>query len=73
MNYNIQFKIKANPLYQRYIRENSHWYKILNRNPEKFNDFLEEIRIRYKLRPTDKLNNILDKIRLVQNFMSMIN
>ncbi|MDD4036324.1 MAG: YlbE-like family protein [Bacilli bacterium] len=73
MNYNIQFKIKGDPLYQRYIRENSHWYKILNRNPERFNDFIEEIKTRYKLRPTDKLNNILDKIRLVQKFMSMIN
>lgn len=73
MNYNIQFRIKSNPLYQRYIRENSYWYKILNRSPERFNDFVEEIKIRYKLRPGDKLNNVLDKIRLIQRFMSMLN
>ena len=36
MNLDIQFKIKNNPNYQRYIRENSYWYKILNRTPEAF-------------------------------------
>ena len=33
MNLETQFKIKNNPMLQKYIRENSYWYKILNRNP----------------------------------------
>ena len=30
MTLELQFKIKNNPYYARYLRENSNWYKILN-------------------------------------------
>ena len=43
MTLDIQFKIKNNPYYQRYIRENSIWYKILTRNPEFFREFEERV------------------------------
>ena len=33
MKLDVQFKIKNNYLLQKYIRENSYWYKYLNRNP----------------------------------------
>lgn len=36
MTLDIQYNIRNNPNYLKYIRENSHWYKILNRNPEMF-------------------------------------
>ncbi|MDD3821699.1 MAG: YlbE-like family protein [Bacilli bacterium] len=72
MNLDIQFKIKANPNYQRYLRENSHWYKILNRHPEQFNYFAEEMKERYKLRTTDKIDDFLEKIKLVRKFMNII-
>ncbi len=72
MHLSIQFKIRANPDYQRYLRENSHWYKILNRNPEAFNTFVSDMKQKYKLTPADKLNDVLDKIRLVQSFISML-
>jgi len=73
MHLSIQFKIRSNPNYIRYLRENSHWYKILNRNPEAFSNFVEEMKIAYRLTPTDKLNDVLDKIKLVQSFMNIIN
>jgi hypothetical protein len=72
MNLNIQFQIKSNPNYQRYLRENSYWYKILNRNPENFNAFAEEMKKKYRLTTTDKINNVLEKFQLIQKFMSII-
>ena len=33
MKINTYLKIKNDPNLQRYIRENSYWYKLLNRNP----------------------------------------
>ena len=33
MTLDIQFKIKNDPNYIRYLHENSYWYKFLNRNP----------------------------------------
>lgn len=72
MNLDVQFKIKSNPNMQRYLRENSLWYKYLNRNPEYLNVFNEEMKEKYKLRPTDKLNNIVDKLDLITSFFNVL-
>ena len=49
MNLNTQFKIYNDELLHRYIRENSYWYKILNRNPDLINEMVKEMKDRYKL------------------------
>ena len=41
MTLDLQFKIKNNPNYLRYIRENSYWYKLLNSNPALFKEFVK--------------------------------
>lgn len=66
----IQFKIKNNPNYQKYIRENSYWYKLLNRNPNLFKTFEEEVKTNYHLRATDRISKTLDAIELIQNVVS---
>ena len=70
MNLDTQFKLKSNPNFIRYIRENSYWYKLLTRNPNLFNDMVEEMKVKYKLRPIDKINNALTMIEMVQNVIS---
>ena len=55
MTLEVQFKLKSNPLFIKYLHENSYWYKILNRDPEMFNEFIEEVKKNYKLRATDKI------------------
>ncbi len=62
----LQYKLKSNPNYIKYLRENSHWYKTLNRNPSSFNMFEEEVKTNYKLRPTDKLSKALDTFDMIQ-------
>ena len=70
MTLEIQFKIKNNPNYQRYIREHSEWYKILNRNPKAFKLFEEKVKEEYKLRTSDKITKALSTIELFQNIIS---
>lgn len=70
MNYLVNKKLSENPLYIRYLRENSHWYKIINRNPEKIDEMIEEMKIRYKMRTTDKISNIIDTASLVSKIWS---
>lgn len=65
MRFDVQIKLKSNPMHLRFIRENSHWYKILNRNPEKFDDMVEEMKTKYHLRTTDRINNVLDSVDLI--------
>ena len=72
MNLDVQFKIRNDANYQRYIRENSYWYKTLNRNPEKFNDFVNEMKEKYRLRPTDKISDVADKLELVKTFLNVL-
>ena len=72
MTLDIQFKLKENPNYIKYIRENSHWYKLLTRNPKLFNQFIEEMKVSYKLRPIDRINNALSMVEMMQNIMSTL-
>ena len=70
MTLDIQFKIKNNPNYLKYLREHSEWYKLLNRNPLLFKNFEEEVKTAYKLRPTDRISRALDTIEVLQNLLT---
>ena len=70
MNIELQFKLRSNPLFFKYLHENSYWYKILNRHPDKFNDFIEELKSNYHLRPTDKLKKAVDTVDMLSSVLS---
>ena len=72
MELSIKIIIDSNPNYKLYLRNNSYWYKILNRNPELINNFIEEVKDKYNLRFTDKVNNLIDKIDMVERFMGAL-
>ena len=72
MTLDLQFKIKNNPYYIRYLRENSNWYKILNRNPQMFQVFEEEVKDKYELRPSYRISKALDTINMIQNVISSL-
>ena len=50
MDTRIKIMLDSNPEYKRYLRSNSYWYKTLNRNPEMINNFIDEVKEKYKLR-----------------------
>ena len=70
MTLEVQYKLKSNPNYIKYLRENSTWYKILTRYPSKFEEFKQEVMVNYKLRPVDKISKTLDTITMIQNLLS---
>lgn len=72
MNLDLQFKLKSNPLFIRYLHENSYWYKILNRNPEMFKEFVNEVKKNYKLRPADKINDALNTFEMITTIFSTL-
>lgn len=59
-------------MYQKFLRENSIWYKYLNRNPLSFNDFISDMKDKYELKPSDRLNKVLNNISLIQNFLDVL-
>ena len=72
MSIDLQYKIKNNLIYQKFLRENSIWYKYLNRNPLSFNDFISDMKDKYELKPSDRLNKVLNNISLIQNFLDVL-
>lgn len=72
MTLEIQYNLKSNPNYIKYIRENSNWYKVLNRYPELFKQFTDEVKAKYNLRPTDRISKALNTIELLQNVLSTL-
>ena len=73
MTLDTQFKLKNNPLYIKYLHENSYWYKALNRDPEIFDSFVNDVRTNYKLRTTDKLNKALSTFEMISAIISSLN
>ena len=67
-----QFKLKSNPNYIKYLRENSYWYKALTIKPNMIDKFIEEVKEKYKLRRIDKINNTLNTIETIQNILSTL-
>ena len=58
--------------YQRFIRENPIWYKILNRDPMQFKNFTMEVKDKYELKFTDRLNKMMDNISTLQTFLDVL-
>lgn len=56
----------------KFLRENSEWYKFLNRSPLNYQDFTKAMKIKYKLNPTDKISNALDNIDLISSVIETI-
>lgn len=70
MNIELQIKLRSNPLYLKYLHENSYWYKLLNRDSNKINNFIEEVKSNYHLRPTDKIKKAIDTVDMLTSILS---
>ena len=69
MDFITQQKIFENPLLHRFLRENSYWYKILNREPDKINDMIKDMKDKYKLNTSDKKNKKNKKKKTIKNIL----
>ena len=72
MNVETQLKIKSNPYLYQYLRDNSSWYKALNRDPNSIKQMEIEMKNAYKLNLTDKIETISQKIEMVRTFIDIL-
>lgn len=68
----LQFKIKNDPNLSRYLKENSHWIKYLNRDPFAISEMEEEMKERYQLTMKDRLQKIQEQIVMVRSLMDLL-
>lgn len=72
MQVETRLKIKSNPNLYRYLRENSYWYKYLNRSPIFLRRLEEEMKEKYRLRSVDKIENISNSLNLIKSFLEVM-
>ena len=72
MTLEVQFKLKSNPNFLNYLHDNSYLYKILNRNPNKINDFIEEVKDKYHLRTSDKISRALETFDMLSSVLQTL-
>ena len=72
MTTELQLKISSDPRLVSFIRQYPIWYKRLNRNPLLFKDFTEDMKDKFKIRPSDRLNKTLENISMIQTFLNVL-
>ena len=72
MQLDLQYRIKQDEKQIMFLRENSYWYKYLNRNNRYYKEFIDDMKDKYKLKPTDKINKMMDNINMVRTFLDIL-
>ncbi len=71
MNRSVLDKLISEEKYRLFLRENSNYYKELNRDYKYYDTFKKEMKEKYKLRVIDKVDNVVDSIDLISKFMDI--
>ena len=66
------YALKGDEKMHRFLRENSEWYKSLNRNASNYQIFVKEMKKKYKLNPTDKISGALDNLDLITSVIQTV-
>jgi len=72
MRMDLQLKIRNDQRLQSFIRQYPYWYKNLNRNPDIYNEFVKDMKEKYKITTADKLNKTLNSISMLQTFLEVL-
>ena len=72
MQLDVQYRLSQDELAHTFLREHSYWYKYLNRHSTSYKDFITDMKTKYKLTPTDKINKMMDNINLEKSFLDVL-
>ena len=72
MDRSVFFELEKDKKMAELLKYNSYWLKDLNRNPLALKKFREEMKIKYKLRTTDKISDAIDNIDIISNVLNAL-
>ena len=72
MRYDVYNRIHNDINLKNFLRENSIWYKRLNRNPDSFSYFVRDMKIAYHLTVQDRINKTIDNISMLESFLDVL-
>ncbi len=68
----LQVSFKNNPKEYMHLKENSYYFKELNRGVIDYKKFADNMKIKYKERVTDKINNVVENIDLISSVLNVL-
>lgn len=72
MHTDILIRIRSDPRLNTYLKYNSYWYKELIRNPLSISLLEEEMKKEFKLTTSDKINDMTEKLEMLQMFLNVM-
>ena len=72
MSLDLIMKINSDPIQKQFLRENSYWYKYLNRSNIYYKDFINNMKRKYKLTTEDKINKVINNINMLNTFLEVL-
>lgn len=55
-----------------FLKQNSEWFKHLNRDPELYKNFVSLMKEKYKVRATDKVEKFMENVDLINSVMGVL-
>ena len=68
----LQMQFRENAKSYRQLKENSYYFKELNRGIIDYKKFNEDMKIKYKERVTDKINNVVENMDLISSVLDVL-
>ena len=72
MTYDIQYKINNDINLKKFLRENSYWYKELNRNALNYKEFYSSFKANKRNEKVTKANSFLETIDTVNTILKIL-
>ena len=71
MKIDVLNRLKQDKKYLTFLRENSDWYKKLNRDSDNIDLFISKMKEKYHLMTIDKVDNIVDSVDLITKILNI--
>lgn len=68
----LQIAFRENSKMYELLKQNSYYFKGLNRGVVDYKKFVSDMKIKYKERPKDKLESIMDNMELVSSVLNVL-
>lgn len=72
MQVNALMELKKDQKMLDLLRYNSYWIKELNRDATSIKRYKEDMKVKYRLRTTDKISDAIDNIDIISNVLSAL-
>ena len=72
MQMRLLIELKKDPKMCDLLKQNSYWVKELNRSSANLKRYKDDMKVKYKLRATDKISDAIDNIDIISNVLSAL-